>query len=42
MAVVGRDGKAATGDPATTNQQLQAMRQELDEFKVLQIELSTI
>ncbi|CAG2246538.1 unnamed protein product [Mytilus edulis] len=36
------DGKAAQGDPSTTNQQLQAMRQDLDELKknskVLQVD----
>ena len=42
MFVVGSDGKAAQGDPSTTNQQLQAMRQDLDELKknskVLQVD----
>ncbi|XP_076090318.1 uncharacterized protein LOC143062538 [Mytilus galloprovincialis] len=32
-AAKGSDGKAAQGDPSTTNQQLQAMRQDLDELK---------
>ncbi|CAC5409138.1 unnamed protein product [Mytilus coruscus] len=31
--LTGSDGKAAPGDPSTTNQQLQAMRQDLDELK---------
>ncbi|CAG2198573.1 unnamed protein product [Mytilus edulis] len=41
-AAKGSDGKAAQGDPSTTNQQLQAMRQDLDELKknskVLQVD----
>ncbi|VDI23480.1 Hypothetical predicted protein [Mytilus galloprovincialis] len=40
--LTGSDGKAAQGDPSTTNQQLQAMRQDLDELKknskVLQVD----